>query len=214
VTAVAALERLEGILPLAARQASLPPALRTVHRAILAAFAERGAPPAAEGLVALTEDGDLAGALARLAADDLVVLDAAGGVAGAYPFTLEGTPHRVIVHGHTVNAMCALDAVAVAPMFDCVTTIDSRCHVSGTPVRIRMDGARLLEAQPSPDLRVGIRWRSPQVCAAHSLCREMVFLGDAAVAAQWQGDVDAAAVLDLEEAVALGAAFFRPLVSG
>jgi hypothetical protein len=95
--------------------------------------------------------------------------------------------------------MCALDAVAVAPMFDCPATVDSRCHVTDTPIRLRMNGARALEARPSPGIRIGIRWRSPQVCAAHSLCREMVFLADAAV-------------LGLEEAIGLGAAFFRLLV--
>jgi hypothetical protein len=213
MTGAAPVDRLNAILPLAARQAALPPSLRAMHRAILTGFAEHGAPPAREELGGLAEGGDFDAALARLVRDDLVVPGADGGVVGAYPFTLEPTPHRLSLRGHTINAMCALDAVAVGPMFDCPVVIDSHCHVTGAATRLRMDGERVLEARPSAQIRIGIRWRSPQVCAAHSLCREMVFLADAAVAAQWQGDADAAAVLGLEEAIALGAAFFRPLVS-
>lgn len=207
------LERLGGRLPLAERQRALPPRHAVIHRAILDSFARRGAAPARPELVEMAgADPDVA--LERLAADDLVVLDG-GTVVGAYPFTLESTPHRLVVEGTVeINAMCSLDAVAVAPMFDCDVEIRSSCAITGAPIRIRQRGSSVLDAEPS-GLRLGIRWLQPTGCAAHSMCREMVFLSDLETAATWRGpDPDAAGIYDLTEGVEFGERFFGPLLRG
>ncbi len=134
-------------------------------------------------------------------------------VAGAYPFTAEPRVHRVQVGGHTVYAMCALDALSVAPMFETCTRIDSRCHVSERPIVIQMEAAGVIDAQPASPW-VGIRWQATSGCAAQSLCMEMVFLYDRATAEAWQQeDPDNISIFDLPDAVAFGAAFFRPLLA-
>ncbi|MEZ5541950.1 MAG: alkylmercury lyase family protein [Pseudomonadota bacterium] len=208
-----ALAQLNSLLPLAAHQTALAPALQSLHRDILRGFAERGLPPTRAEIAARPDIGDVDAALARLAGDDLVVLDTAGGgVTGAYPFTTEARVHRVQVGGHTVHAMCALDALSVAPMFGVETRIDSRCHVSGQAIAIHMRGADVLTAQP-PAPWLGIRWQATSGCAAQSLCLEMVFLRDGATAAAWRAeDPDHISIFDLPDAVAFGAAFFRPLL--
>jgi mercuric reductase len=214
LTITAALAHLNHLLPLMERQQALEPPLRQLHRDILRSFAGTGAPPAHAQIAARPGIGDVDAALSRLAGDDLIVLtpDRAG-VAGAYPFTVEPREHRVQVNGHTVHAMCALDALSVAPMFETCTRIDSRCHVSERPIVIVMEGGRVTSAQPGSPW-IGIRWQSTSGCAAQSLCMEMVFLYDRATAGAWQQeDPDNIDIFDLPGAVEFGAAFFRPLLA-
>lgn len=209
----AALDKLNSLLPLKTRQSQLEPQLRDLHIAILRHFAAAGRPLAREQIAQLLGDIDVDASLARLADDDLVVLTRdRHNIAGAYPFTAEARVHAVLINGHTVHAMCALDALAIAPMFETATRIDSRCHVTGTPVEIHMQGTELLSAKPG-NVRVGIHWQATSGCAAQSLCMEMVFLGDAETAGRWQQqDSENTSVYELPDAVRFAAAYFRPLL--
>jgi mercuric reductase len=207
-----ALDKLNSLLPLKARQSQLEPQLRSLHIAILRHFATAGEPLSRDEVEQLLGD-DMDAALARLAADDLIVLTPdRRHITGAYPFTAEERVHVVLVNGHTVHAMCALDALAIAPMFETATRIDSRCHVTGSPVEIHMQGTELLSARPG-DVHVGIHWQGTSGCAAQSLCMEMVFLADAETAQRWQQqDSDNIDLYELPDAVSFAAAYFRPLL--
>jgi mercuric reductase len=209
-----AVQRLNDQLPLKARQIALPSGLAGVHRATLSSLAERGRPLNQSELNELLDGGDAAVALKRLASDDLVVLNAEGSeIVGAYPMTTEDTPHHLRINKRPVNAMCALDALSAGPMFDADVEISSRCHVTGTPITIQMQGDTLQEVSPSPDVHVGVRWQNPTACAAHSMCLEMVFLQDQTTALEWQaGDTENTSLFNLEDAIAFGAGFFTPLL--
>lgn len=209
----AAIDQLNSLLPLRARQDALAPPLRELHRGILQSFAGQGVPPARAEIAARPGIDDVDAALAELAAGDLVVLNPArDAVTGAYPFTVEARVHRVQVNGRTVHAMCALDALSVAPMFGTATHIDSRCHVSDRPIAIDMQDTRIVSAHPAAPW-VGIRWQATSGCAAQNLCLEMVFLYDRDTAEAWrQEDPEHISIFDLPDAVAFGAAFFRPLL--
>jgi hypothetical protein len=208
------LDKLNTLLPLRARQSQLDPQLRNLHIAILRHFVTAGQPLSREQVAQQLGDAGVDAALARLADDDLVVLSAdRRDIEGAYPFTAEHCVHRVLVNGHTVHAMCALDALAIAPMFETATRIDSRCHITDAPVEIHMQGTELLSAKPG-DARVGIHWQGTTGCAAQSLCMEMVFLGDAETAQRWQQqDSDNTDLYKLADAVRFAAAYFRPLLT-
>jgi hypothetical protein len=214
VDLAAALDKLNSLLPLKARQSQLEPQLRNLHRAILRQFATAGQPLSRDLVAQQLGDEDPDAALGRLADDDLVVLTAdRRDIAGAYPFTAEERVHAVLVNGHTVHAMCALDALAIAPMFETATRIDSRCHVTGTPIEIHMQGTELLSAKPG-DVHVGIHWQGTSGCAAQSLCLEMVFLADPATARHWQQqDSENTDLYELPDAVRFAAAYFRPLLA-
>jgi mercuric reductase len=209
----AALDRLNSLLPLKARQDRLDPVLRKLHRAILEGFFRTGNPLSREQLSDQLGNSAVDAALQQLASDDLIVLGPdRRQLAGVYPFTTEERVHRVLVNGHTVHAMCALDALSVAPMFNTATRVDSRCHVTGAPIEIHMQGTELLSALPA-DPYVGIRWQGTSGCAAQSLCLEMLFLRDRATALAWQQeDIANMSIFDLPAAVAFGAAFFTPLL--
>ena len=208
-----AVERLNRQLPLKQRQSALPEAYRRLHQAILWQLVREGrALSRAEIAEQLGEDG-VDEFLKRVGGDDLVVLDASGReVLGAYPITTEQTPHALHVMDHAIFAMCALDAVSVGPMFDAEVKITSHCRVTQAPIRIQMRGHEIIEADPG--VQVGVRWQMPVGHAAHSMCMEMVFLKDEAVAKEWQGDqLDSISLFDLPAAVEFGAGFFKPLMA-
>ncbi len=210
----AAIDKLNSQLPLLARQQALPPGLVAAHRAILRTLAEEGRALTNDELATLVGADGVAAAIERLGSDDLAVLNnEKTAVVGAYPLTVEDTVHHLRVNGCAVNAICALDAVAVGPMYDAEVAINSRCQVTGEPIRIHQKGHRILSAEPSDDVRVGVRWQQPGACAAHSMCLEMVFLKDGDTARLWveesEGDKTE---FTLDEAVAFGANFFVPLV--
>lgn len=207
------LERLNALLPLAARQHELDRAARLLHRAVLRHFVTAGGTAPQAALATQADGASVAAMLDVLAEGDLIVRGSQGEVVGAYPMTTEHTPHRVYVNGHWIHAMCAVDAMAIAPMYDVRARVESVCHVSGAAVTVQQRGATIEAAAPAGDLRVGIRWQDPGQCAAHTLCREMVFLADAAIARRWaQSDPPRCSLFSLNQAAALATAFFRPLV--
>jgi mercuric reductase len=76
-----------------------------------------------------------------------------------------------------------------------------------------IEGEQLAEASPSATVRVGIAWHNACGHAAHSMCREMVFLVNEQTARNWQGeDTEAKSLFTLDEALDFAARFFNPLV--
>lgn len=209
-----ALTRLNSLLPLKARQERLSPALRSMHRLVLESLVTQGRPPSDDELRHVSMGEDVLISLRHLGTEDLVVLDKSGKrPLGAYPMTSERTSHVIRIKDRSIFAMCALDAVSVAPMFDSEVRINSSCHVTQTPIVIRMRGSEILRPEPSEDVTIGIRWQKPTAVAAHSLCREMVFLKDRPTAIAWQaGDNQDIVLFSLPQAVQFGKAFFRPLL--
>ena len=208
------LERLNQLLPLKARQDALNASERDLHRKVLKSFADIGKPLTRSQIAEQTGEERVSEVLEKLAADDLIVLSGdRKEITGAYPFTVEERVHRVNINGQDVYAMCALDALSIAPMCKASTRILSRCHVTDTPVEIQMNADKILSAIPA-DVHVGIRWQSTSGCAAKNLCMEMVYLKDASTAQVWQQqDNDNISIYPLGEAVEFGAAFFNPLLA-
>lgn len=210
-----AIDRLNSQLPLKARQDQLTPDCKKLHQQVLQTLAQEGRAPSRKELTELAGSDGVDACLKRLASDDLVVMDStADNPVGAYPITIEKTPHKITLNGHDINAMCALDAVAVAAMFDTEVQIESRCHVSGTTISILMRGSDVVSASPGPGVTIGIRWQMPSGVAAHSMCLQMIFLEDHDTAISWQaGDLENISLFSLPEAVEFGKRFFLPLLS-
>jgi hypothetical protein len=79
------------------------------------------------------------GTFARLARHDLVHLDSDGEIAVAYPFSGRPTAHRVrFPSGHETHAMCAIDALGIAPMFDQTIEVRSLDPLTGAAIRTRV----------------------------------------------------------------------------
>jgi hypothetical protein len=109
---------------------------RAAHQAILRAFAVTGHPPARHDLDQLTAGraGDVLRALHDL---DAIRLTSYGEIAVAYPFSAVPTRHRVRIGDQVeVFAMCAIDALGIAPMLGQDTVIESVDVTNGRPIRV------------------------------------------------------------------------------
>ncbi len=114
---------------------------RELYRFVLDRFAH-GEPPARETLDgrARVLELDPAGTLALLAREDLVHTDERGAILVAYPFSARPRGHRVLIDGvHQVEAMCAIDALGIAPMLDLPVEVTSHDPRTGTEVWVRLD---------------------------------------------------------------------------
>ncbi|MFT6673825.1 MAG: hypothetical protein ACJAVZ_005327 [Afipia broomeae] len=76
--------------------------------------------------------------LRKLQSHDLVALDQTSNrIRLAYPFTDSVTGYRVELNGHVLHALCAIDALGVADMYDADTAISSPCVHCGETIRAR-----------------------------------------------------------------------------
>jgi hypothetical protein len=120
-----------------ARHARLTDIERELYDWILRRFATAVRPTSAD-VRAVTERLGLDGndAFATLAREDLVHRGADGEITVAYPFSGRPTAHHVrFPGGHEVDAMCAIDALGIAPMFGEPIAIESRDPASGNEIR-------------------------------------------------------------------------------
>jgi hypothetical protein len=134
-----------------ARIARLAPAERRFYRWILREFAG-STPPSAEATRAAAEEFALVPeqALELLAREDLVHTDDDGRPVVAYPFAGNDRGHRVLIdRAYEVQAMCAIDALGIAPMLDLPIEIVSRDPISGAEIRVQLDPAGAATWQPA-----------------------------------------------------------------
>ncbi|MCB8926805.1 MAG: alkylmercury lyase family protein [Ardenticatenaceae bacterium] len=208
-----ALKRLNTILPLKKNQDNCTAEIKELHQQILRSFVTNGRILTKEEMVLWVDD--IPEAINVLSQHDMVTVSGSGEPIGAYPFTMTERVHEVHVNGHQVHAMCALDALAIGPMFKETTQITSQCAVTDAPVKIEMSGETILNLAEVQDVHFGIAWDAANAasCCADSLCLEMIFLRDTETAQQWLADdSDGREVFTLQEAVRFASQFFVPLL--
>lgn len=199
-----ALNKLNSLLPLKERQSALKSELKLLHQEILCSFANSGRAPK---LV------DKKMQLKALAENDLIVLDKdTNEISGAYPFSLKKTAHHVFLENADLYAMCAFDAISIAPVFNVSTTVKSHCHISNEKIEIHQSGDKVQSVKPSKDIYIGIKWQQTGSCAAESLCMEMVFLKDKEVAIGWMESDENISVFPLDDAIKFAVNYFKPLI--
>lgn len=208
-----AVDRLNKILPLSMNLQNLDRDLADVYLNILRSYVEQGASLNKNAIAMQVENIDEA--IKVLKENDMVVFDDDDEPIGAYPFTMEQREHEVAVNDHKVHCMCALDALAVSPMFDKETTINSICHVTGEPVSIQQRNREIINSDDIEDVYFGLSWNSAaNNCCATSLCTEMIFLKGQQVADQWLAeDAENREIFNLSDAVDFAAGFFVPLMT-
>ena len=189
-----------------------------LHGIVLSAYAMSGrAPETADVAVAAGLAIDEAGSvLRRLTGRDLLILDAAGRISGAYPFTDGPTEHHVEAGGLAVGAMCATDALGVGAMLERDITVRSACRQCARPLAIytRSHGRELDQVEPS-GIVVWSGHRYAAGCAASSLCTLQAFFCDDAHLKTWRtsgtGADEDGVRLSLAEALEVGRAIFAPM---
>ncbi|WP_020385907.1 alkylmercury lyase family protein [Kribbella catacumbae] len=120
------------------RALPLDPIERSVQQAILRTFATTGHPPEAADLGPATADGgrSTGEVLKALHEADAIRLTEDGQVAVAYPFSTTPTRHQVRIGSVDVYAMCAIDALGIAPMLNQDTLIEFVDLTTGQPITV------------------------------------------------------------------------------
>jgi hypothetical protein len=133
------------------RLSRLTPRERKLYRWILQRFATAEPPSSgATRAIALELGLDPDDALAALARDDLVHTDGDGRPVVAYPFSARDRGHRVLIDGiHEVEAMCAIDALGIAPMLGLPIEVRSRDPISGGEVHVHLHPGEQAAWQPT-----------------------------------------------------------------
>ena len=209
-----ALKRLRDILPLQENQQKFTAELKELHQQVLRSFINQGRILNRGEMIQYVSNVDEA--IEILNKNDMVTFSDKGEAIGAYPFTMHNREHKILVNGFQLNAMCALDSLAISPMFGKNTTITSQCRVTGEPVNIQMSGETIKNFEQVKNIHVGIFWGAAdeQSYCADSLCMEMIFLRDSKIAQQWLDDNSKAKeVFTLAQAVEFASQFFVPLLN-
>jgi hypothetical protein len=200
-----------------ARRARLTDGERELYFWILRRFATDARPSSADvravtGRLGLDRDD----AFATLAREDLVHRGADGEITVAYPFSGRPTAHRVrFPSGHEVDAMCAIDALGIAPMFAEPIEVDSRDPLSGEEIRARVAADGTAEWWPVSAVVVAGAIRSEGDDACCGCCPVLNFFASAANAERWLAahpDVRGNPV-SIEDAASAGRAVFGDVLT-
>jgi hypothetical protein len=195
----------------AARCARLADSERELYFWILRRFATSDRPTSAEIRETAVRLGlEVEDSLTTLAREDLVHRGCDGEITVAYPFSGPPTAHRVrFPDGHEAHAMCAIDALGIAPMFQKPVEIRSRDPLSGTAfhAKVAPDGVATWE----PDTAVvvaGVLDRQGDACCG--CCPVLNFFASEDSAQRWLGEHPhvSGRVITVEDAVASGRTVF------
>lgn len=207
-----AVQYLNKVLPLKERQEQLDSKIKKLHQSILLSFIERGSILSIKEMSEYVDSVE--DAIEVLSEKDLVVFSDKGDPLGAYPFTMEERETKIQVNGFQINAMCALDALAVSLMYNVNTQISSSCRITGQSIYINQTGMNISNHDEADKVCVCIAWGAAEkeIKCADSLCMEMFFVIDHKIASSWCSDEpEQSEVFVIEDAMEFARQFFVPL---
>ena len=199
-----------------ARHARLSEPERELYFWILRRFTTSGRPGGAETRAAAERLGlEADPALATLAREDLVHRGRDGEIAVAYPFSGRPTAHRVrFAGGHEVDAMCAIDALGIAPMLGEPIEIVSRDPLTGDEIAAQVEPNGVVRWLPESAVVVcGAIVAGGDSC--QGCCRVLNFFVSPASAEHWLSEHPQVpgTVISIPEAAAAGRAVFGDVLT-
>ena len=187
------LARLRASFPLEERLQQSSPPIRTAYAQLLRSWLQ------AMPLAAATLDAEV---LETLEALDAVVTEEHG--LGCYPFSSTDTGIHVGLPDGTVNAMCAIDALAIARLARVRTPINATCTSCGNCIALQVEENGGLD-HDQVEL-ASVVWHhavATHTSCSQGLCRHIRFLCRACP------EPENAEHLTLPQAAAIGNMFFR-----
>jgi hypothetical protein len=186
---------------------------RATHQTILRAFATTGCPPAPHDLDQVAA-GTADQVLRALHDVDAIRLTSYGEIAVAYPFSAASTRHRVRIGDQVdVYAMCAVDALGIAPMLRQDTVIESIDVTTGGPISVVTRNGRSAWAPSGAVVFIGAD--AGGGASADCCCDYLNFFADRSSAQAWTAEHAAVPgqIIDQSEAEALAARLFGHLLA-
>lgn len=143
------------------RAPQLSPDAHRLYRALIDHVIATGAAPSNDAIALSTglDESRVAEALAELVEREWAGRDAAGRLTALFPFATRRTGVRVRLGDAEREAMCAIDALGVAPMLARTVAVASACAVCGAPLRLTVAPEGVAEGAPGGV--VVIRRRTP-----------------------------------------------------
>jgi hypothetical protein len=187
---------------------------RELYRWILRSFGA-GRPPARHALAGAASELELEveTTLERLRQRDLVHYDpSSGAILVAYPFSGRPTAHRVLLNGREVYAMCAIDALGIAPMLGEPIEVLSRDPLTGDEIRVELAPEGDGDWQPHEAVVVSGTTGRGESCDC--CCPVLNFFASAQSAERWLGlnSRVCGLVVPMQDAIAAGRAVFGDLL--
>jgi len=199
-----------------ARRSRLSDSERALYFWILRRFAEHGRPTRKDlGSQAEQLDLELEPALATLRREDLVHLGGDGEITVAYPFSGVPTAHRVrFPNGQETFAMCAIDALGIAPMLDQPIEITSHDPFSNEPFHANLSPDGSVSWQPATAaVLAAVNDRHTDSC--NGCCPVLNFFATTENAEHWLNEHPHVhgEVITIEDAIAAGRAIFADVLT-
>ena len=199
---------------------ALEPNEDLVWRMALDLYAKNGRPPRASEIAACSDISEerVRVVLHKLQLRDLVGLEpGTDAICYAYPFTETQTGHHVALKSHTLNSLCAIDALGVGRMYRSDVTVESRCRLSGGSVRVTTgdEGRTLRNVSPAGAV-VWYDFAYEGGAAANSCCPSIAFFCSEEQLRRWldqQSSPRHGVMLVMEEALEVGRAIFGPVLT-
>jgi hypothetical protein len=197
----------------------LDPNADLVWQILLRMFVREGrAPRSAEIAIATSLSPEsVTATLRELERRDLIGLSpGTEAIRFAYPWSTERTGHRVALGAHTLWALCAIDALAAAPMYRTDVSVDSACVTCANKIYIATAlHGRALRTMSPPEAVVWYDF-SYAGCAADSCCPSITFFCSDEHLHPWlkaQRRRPKGVRLSMGEALEVGGAIFGPVLA-
>ncbi len=190
-----------------------------VWRAVLRLYADHGRPPAPHELVPATgmQPDRILDLLRNLDRRDLIYMEGdTQRILRAYPFTETTTGHLVELKGHSLNALCAIDALGVGSMYRTDVSIGSTCRFCGETISIATTGNGRELGMVSPVDAVVWYDFAFDGSAATSCCPVIAFFCSEEHLRRWldaQNPEREGVCLTMEEGLQVGRAIFGPILA-
>ncbi|CAM5591435.1 MULTISPECIES: organomercurial lyase [Alphaproteobacteria] len=199
---------------------ALEPNEDLVWRMALDLYAKNGRSPRANEIAACSDISEerVRVVLHKLQLRDLLGLEpGTDAIRYAYPFTETQTGHHVALKSHTLNSLCAIDALGVGRMYRSDVTVESRCRLSGGSVRVTTgdEGRTLRNVSPAGAV-VWYDFAYEGGAAANSCCPSIAFFCSEEQLRRWldqQSSPRHGVMLVMEEALEVGRAIFGPVLT-
>lgn len=157
-------------------------------------------------------------AIARL--PGLAQLDPEGRIFGFLGLTLRETPHRFVVGSRTLYTWCAWDTLFIPRVLDAEAHVESRCPITGRPIRLDITSRGVVSVVPSEALmsfQVECEpggARKPSRSVVNACCGDIHFFSSPAAAGLWHSQHPRGMVLALDQAWELARLFVDEILVG